>query len=378
MSGQYRRWCWTLFRGFQAPLLPGDAVPDVARDDSPPLQPLAAAPDRPRKRKRRRQRHADAASEDSSASSSDDSSSSSEEEALQEAEHRPQDLNPGEPAPLWIPDPQAVIAALRGIGGVYTVCQLESAPGTGRRHLQGYTRFSKPLRMAGLQTALPGGHFEPAKADEAANVAYCSKSDSRLDGPWSDGDAARPGKRNDISVAKKIVADGGGMRSVISQVNSYQAMKTAELCLKYVERKRTWLPDVRWYHGSTGGGKTRQAIEEFPDAWMSGRNLKWFEGYDAHEVIVIDDFRKDFCTFHELLRILDRYEYRIENKGSSRQLLAKTIIITCPWAPAVLYDNRSAEDVSQLIRRISVVRQFGEVVPPPQVYPAAQHGFVSL
>ena len=69
--------------------------------------------------------------------------------------------------------------------------------------------------------------------------------------------------------------------------------------------------------------------------------------------MLIDDFRKDFCKFHVLLRILDRYEFRVEVKGSSRQLRAKKIAITCPFHPRLVYETR--EDVGQLIRRIDKV-----------------------
>jgi len=277
-------------------------------------------------------------------------------------------------AGVWVPDPTAVISALQGIGCVYCIFQLEQCPDTGRRHLQGYARFDKPQRMAALQRIMPGGHFEAAKGQEEQNIKYCSKEESRVDGPWSAGEPARPGRRSDITTAREVVTAGGGMRQVVEQVNSYQAMRCAELMLKYKENRRDWKPEVRWYFGSTGSGKTRSALQEFPDAWVSARNLKWWEGYDAHEVVVVDDFRRDFCTFHELLRILDRYEYRVEMKGSSRQLLAKVIIITCPWAPRVLFESRGDEDVGQLMRRIDVVKQFGDIVPFP-AGGACQPGF---
>ena len=38
-------------------------------------------------------------------------------------------------------------------------------------------------------------------------------------------------------------------------------------------------------------------------------NYKWWEGYDGHEVVLLDDIRKDFCKFHELLTLLDIYPY---------------------------------------------------------------------
>ena len=66
--------------------------------------------------------------------------------------------------------------------------------------------------------------------------------------------------------------------------------------------------------------------------------------------------RKDFMKFHLLLRLLDRYSYRIQTKGSTRQFVAKTIIITAPYHPDEMYNNR--EDINQLIRRIDDIKEF--------------------
>jgi len=300
-----------------------------------------------------------------------DSETMSDDQDSSEGEEKARDPSP---EVVWSPDPTSIISMLQGIGGVYAVFQLESCPKTGRRHVQGYVRFSSVVRMGALQRAMPGGHFESAKAKEAENIKYCSKEESRVDGPWTFGVPANPGKRSDLSVVRDLVATGASLRCIIPQVNSLQSIKTAEYLMKYVEVGRNFKPEVRWYFGSTGSGKTKSAFEEFPEAWCSGRNLKWWEGYDAHEVVIVDDFRRDFCTFHELLRILDRYPYRIETKGSSRQLLAKVIIITCPWEPSELYASRGVEDVSQLVRRIDVQKQFGELVPMP-AYGACAPGF---
>lgn len=259
---------------------------------------------------------------------------------------------------------------------LYYIFQEEECPSTKRRHWQGYIRFSSPKSFSYVKKVfLPWNdvHIEIARGTPAQNIAYCSKQESRVAGPWEFGDKpAEQGKRSDLLHVRDLVSAGQGMRTIAQEVTSYQGLKFAESLLKYAEPGRNFVTEVRWYHGSTGSGKTRAALEEFPDAWVSGRNLKWWDGYDAHEVVVVDDFRKDFCTFHELLRIFDRYPYRVETKGGSRQLLAKVIIVTCPWDPEVLFSGRSAEDVGQLLRRISSVKLFGAVVPPPNVVNSAQ------
>jgi len=220
-------------------------------------------------------------------------------------------------------------------------------------HHQGYVRFKNQVSPKSVKKKLPSGcHIEVCHGTPQQNIQYCSK-DERI--VIEKGTRPKMGKRNDIIAVKEVIASGGGMKDVIECTNSYQAMRCGELILKYTEKPRTTKPIVKWYHGPTGSGKTRKAFEESTDPWISARNLKWWDGYDAHKHVIIDDFRKDFCTFHELLRILDRYPYRIEHKGGSRQLLAEQIIITCPFPPDEVYSNR--EDVNQLLRRIDEVQE---------------------
>lgn len=335
-SARGRRWCYTLYTGFGIPL---NVESELA------TEPL------------------DSSGDDMSDSEEEYSERDAKRARVESGEDDVREEKAGEAGNVAVFDSGALWSALSGIGAEYGCYQLESCPETGRRHVQGYARFSSQLRISTLQGAMPGGHFEIAKGKEEENIAYCTKQESRVDGPWIHGEPAKPGKRTDIAKAREIVISGGGMRKVVDEVNSYQAIKCAEVILKYKEKPRSWKPEVRWYHGSTGSGKTRSAVEEFPDAYVTSRNLKWWEGYDAHDVVIVDDYRKDFCTFHELLRLLDRYEFRIENKGGSRQFLAKVIVVTCPWKPDVLYGNRSGEDIGQLMRRIDAVQLFGSEVP---------------
>lgn len=246
---------------------------------------------------------------------------------------------------------------------VYYVFQIERCPESRRLHGQGYIRCNKVVRVATLKDATgPEVHFESCKGTEEDNIKYCTKLDSRVLGPFEAGKRVQSGQRNDLSAIREKIISGLGMKDIIELCPNYQALRYAELLLKYCEKPRDCAPEVRWYSGSTGSGKTRAAVEEFPGAWISGKNLNWFEGYDAHEVVIIDDFRCDFCSFHMLLRLLDRYEFRIENKGGSRQFVARIIIITCPFTARECFKHKTEENLAQLERRILIQRSFGEVV----------------
>lgn len=270
----------------------------------------------------------------------------------------------------------------RGI--IYHVFQVEKCPETGRLHVHLYFITKNPVRFSTVRDWFIGAAVFQRKGTHQQCKAYCVKDLTRVLGPWTDGEEpAGRGARTDLEACRLAVKEGKGARHCIELGVGYQAVKYTETILKYLEAPRDWLPEVYWFHGTTGDGKTYTALQEAlakvdgdrSKVWMSGKTLKWWQGYDAHPVVIIDDFRKDFCTFHELLRITDRYEYVIENKGGSRQMLARYIYITCPWHPSVLYENQS-DSVKQLLRRLGCprdsdvspnIRLFGSVVSAPGV-----------
>lgn len=122
-------------------------------------------------------------------------------------------------------------------------------------------------------------------------------------------------------------------------------------------------PVVYWCWGPTGSGKTRWCYEESPDAYWKNCSHKWWDGYDGRSDVILDDYRPDFCKFHELLNLLDRYPYQVEVKGGTLNFSAKRIFITCPKAPADIWSSRTDEDIAQLLRRVTHIKDFS---PEPQ------------
>jgi len=225
----------------------------------------------------------------------------------------------------------------------------------GTPHLQGYAEYSPNIRIERLKKINNRAHWEKRRGTAAQAADYCKKEGNFEE--WGEISKPEPGRRTDIEEIREMVAAGRGMKEIVDVATSFQSLRFAEKLISYKEAKRSWKPYVVWLHGPTGCGKTRRAMEEAVDPWISGKNLKWWEGYDAHEHVIIDDFRADFCTFHELLRILDRYPYTVEVKGGSRQLLARKIWVTSCYKPDQVYQTR--EDIGQLLRRIDQVIGIG-------------------
>lgn len=226
-------------------------------------------------------------------------------------------------------------------------------------HLQMYLYFQNPRAFSGVKKLLGERyHIEKSNGTPDQNIAYCSK-----DGDYIEyGEKPQQGKRSDIKDTINRIEGGVRFDEVILSASSYQSAKHIELLMKYQKSPKPVKRTIKWYYGSAGTGKTRSAIEEVgDDYWISGRNLKWWDGYYGQQTIIIDDFRADFCTFHELLRILDRYPYRVETKGSSLWIQERThtIIITSCYHPRCVYNTR--EDIQQLLRRIDEIYIFEEI-----------------
>lgn len=234
----------------------------------------------------------------------------------------------------------------------YLIYGLETCPETGKKHFQGTIIFKDQKTETAARKLFTPRHVEPCVNIEKS-IEYCKK-----EGDYQEygNTPLGAGKRTDLDQIRDIVKTTGKIRDVIDIAKNYQGVRMAEVILKYQEPARDWKPIVKWYYGPTGTGKTKTAMEEMTDPYIAMATNKWWEGYDSHENVIIDDMRGDFCKFHELLRMLDRYAYRIETKGGSRQFRAKTIIITSCYSPTEMFDTR--EDIQQLLRRIDEIKVF--------------------
>ena len=249
------------------------------------------------------------------------------------------------------------VERLKKLNYKYLVFGYEIGKKEGTPHIQGYVTMKSPITWEALNKHLKvRARIAIAKGSASQNRVYCTK-DMKFE---EYGDVPSQGKRKDLDVIKDLVREGASMEQICWAAESYQSVRMAETMFKYCEKPRNFKTHVYWFYGPTGTGKSRLAEEMFPKAYWCMDTNKWWEGYDAHKEVIINDMRGDFCKFHVLLNILDRYPMRVEVKGGSRQLLAETIIITTCKHPVELFDKRCDEDIGQLLRRIDNILFFGD------------------
>jgi len=109
---------------------------------------------------------------------------------------------------------------------------------------------------------------------------------------------------------------------------------------KYLMMKtvpRNYKTEVHILQGPTGTGKSKWAMDNYPNAYWKQRS-NWWDGYYGQEVVVLDEFY-GWLPFDLLLRLCDRYPLLVETKGGQTQFTAKTIVITTNMLPCNWYKS---------------------------------------
>jgi len=242
----------------------------------------------------------------------------------------------------------------------YYIIGKETCPTTGKQHWQGFVSFNNAIEFSSLKKILPGAHIEAAKGTDFDNKKYCGKDSDFVEF----GEVPEMGARNDLKDIKKKIIDGKSVTEVVLEdCENYQQIRFAEKIFEYKQKtvKRDWKPHVTWVYGPSGSGKTKLAFEKFKDTkyFVSGENITFFwDGYDGEENVIFDDFRSAHMSLTNLLRVLDRTEFRVNIKGGFRMLAARNIIITSIHPPSSFY-RIDDEPVQQLLRRIDEIINLG-------------------
>ncbi len=245
--------------------------------------------------------------------------------------------------------------SIEALDSTYVIYQLERGE-NGTPHYQGYCELRKQTAFATVRDALPRSHLEPRRGSQAQAIEYCRKEDSRVDGPWSTGAPKSQGARVDLEEIRQSIDNGKSLRDIARDdfAKWCQYRRAFAEYRSLIEEKRSWKTKVVWIYGPTGTGKSRQAHEEAPEAYVKPPG-KWFDGYNGEDDVIIDDFRAEDIPFSLLLQITDRYPMDVEVKGGFRNWKPKRIFITSNFKPQDLFCMN--EDIAPLLRRITEIKE---------------------
>lgn len=220
----------------------------------------------------------------------------------------------------------------------YVIYQEELAPGTGRRHYQGYLELSRRGGVRDVQRFVGGGvHTEPARSPEEARD-YCRKEESRAEGgvqyEWGQFGGRQQGSRSDIhraaECAKKRGAAAVADEFPATFVKYHRGLEAIHRTTIRPRSTGDPPPTVVIHYGPTGTGKTRGVYEDYGSANVYTKDdSKWWDGYHGQKVVLFDDWVGSLeIPPVQLLRILDRYPIQVQTKGGYVPLNSQFFIFT--------------------------------------------------
>lgn len=231
----------------------------------------------------------------------------------------------------------------------------------GYRHWQFVAHFKRKVTMSKAKESFcPTAHLEPCRS-EAAN-SYVRKEETRIaDSEFELGE--KTVKRNSSNdwedVWKK--AKNGEITDIPAdiRVRCYHTLK--RICKDHSVAPFRQNVEVNVYYGVTGSGKSHRAFEEAAGHgpyYVKSPTTKWWDGYRGEKNVIIDEFRGVISIEH-LLKWLDKYPCRVEEKGGDLPLQATRFWLLSNkepyngWYPDVDLETRLA-----LGRRLTNVVKF--------------------
>jgi len=245
----------------------------------------------------------------------------------------------------------------------------------GTDHLQGYVIFEKAKRITGLKKLNAQAHWEPRRGNHEQARDYCSKEESRVDGPWCCGDEPQDnnqGKRNDLALLKRKLDSGESEAQIAKADDTFGVWaRYSKVVARYqtlTGQQRNWPVYTHVIWGGAGLGKTRKVLElAGPTAYWLPRpagQTAWFDGYIGQDTLVIDEFY-GWLSLDLLCRVLDRYPFQVETKGGSVPLRISKCFITSNVPPAQWYPKMPPVRMRALWRRLEMPLGFVEQMLVP-------------
>lgn len=229
-------------------------------------------------------------------------------------------------------------------------------------HIQGYIELENPKSMGAMKKLLNRNdvHLEKRMGTAKQASEYCKKEGHF----YEKGEMKKQGERTDLVELAEQVRTGEVNMEQLREDNP-MAYHTYGRTLEKIEddrmrkTKREWMTKGTWLYGPTGVGKSHRAYEmaEGKSTYVYTEDGRWWDAYKGEEVVIIDDFRGSI-PYNQLLKMIDKWEYKVPRRGREPMMfLAKEVIITSALHPKDVYKNLAAGDnLNQLYRRVEIVK----------------------
>jgi len=279
---------------------------------------------------------------------------------------------------LW---DDAMLKTLKESNPEYLVYAPEICPSSGKKHYQCYVYYKSPRYLDAMWKKFPMAYCKPAAGSAEENKSYIKGPYTNKEGkskPFNPdavemGTIPNQGKRNDLEAFAEAITEGKRGRELTHEHLAIRAKyprleqilvqeDDEEKCIEQFKAGMRPEVHVRW--GKAGTGKSRYIYDNYDAMDVYALNIGdgsaksvWWDGYRGQKVILIEDFAGGEMPWKYLLRLLDRYPFRMQVKGSYCYRRCEKIYITANDKPEHWYPHEAFEPLQRRIDSVTHVEE---------------------
>lgn len=251
----------------------------------------------------------------------------------------------------------------------YAIFQREVGEQKGTPHIQAFIIFSVGKRFSTMKNYFPEAHIEEAKGTNVQARDYCSKKETRVEGPVEIGAFAEERARTDISNFMELVKLNTSNEELeklypklyLNNINKIESIKERARYDEFRVKLRDI--NVTYIYGKPGIGKTSYIISKHPlgtyyDVPFYGNGN--FDNYNGEDIIVFDEFtgKIDITLMNKLL---DRYPMQLPSRYSNKIACYTKVYIVSNLPISELYKNDRENGLFYaFLRRIHTIIRIDE------------------
>lgn len=245
----------------------------------------------------------------------------------------------------------------------FIVFQLEEGKKNGYRHFQVFCQFSSATRLSSIRKGFTSRGFTvqfiaPRQFSVSSCLAYCSKEQSRIEGPWTKGEAKLPS-----TDTKEVLVDAEnqlaeGLTSVDSLLLNPETRPACRVHLNWLRAieeaaiREKWSKDDRevtthFLFGPPRTGKTWSLTHERFQKGEFYSVTNWKNPWDSYRqqpVLILDEFESQ-PDFHFLCQILEGYPLELPARYLNRW---------AAWNEVWIISNASLNEIVEIYRQQGV------------------------
>jgi len=255
----------------------------------------------------------------------------------------------------------------------YMVFQLEAGSSL---HVQGYFQVQRRMKITTAKRLISRRcHIEIAKGSDQHNYDYCTKVDSRVDGPHEFGlrepRSGTNGVPNVLVSFQQELKKGKTIRDVVMTDNSTlptycryrNGLREFEAwCQADLDRPILKELDNVWISGPPGVGKSHSARMHNPGYFLKPPS-KWWDGYNYQETVIIDDMTPSLMRsiYKDFLIWTEKVPFPAEVKGGIiHNVRPKKFVVTSNYTIEQLFERlaKSSGLDDDTISVVAIKRRF--------------------